>query len=101
VRARAINTRLSAGRPAIDPRRRRCRCRRAAPSAARLFAIYLFSRAGQQLMVDMARIRSVSDVKLPDGMKPLAEIKVMKPDPAAQEKETATIKEKYAEYFGL
>ena len=72
------------------------------PNAARLFAIYLFSRAGQQLMVDMARIRSVHpDVKLPDGMKPLAEIKVMKPDAAAQEKETATIKEKYAEYFGL
>jgi iron(III) transport system substrate-binding protein len=72
------------------------------PSAARLFAIYLFSRAGQQLMVDMARIRSVHpDVKLPEGMKPLSEVKVMKADPAAQEKETATIKETYAEYFGL
>ena len=31
---------------------------------------------------------------------PLA-MKVMKADPAAQEKETDTIKEKYAEYFGL
>ena len=72
------------------------------PNAARLFAIYLFSRAGQQMMVDMARIRSVHpDVKLPDGMKPLSEIKVMKADPAAQEKETDTIKEKYSEYFGL
>ena len=72
------------------------------PNAARLFVIYLFSRAGQQLMVDMARIRSVHpDVKLPEGMKPLSEIKVMKADPAAQQKETDTIKEKYAEYFGL
>lgn len=72
------------------------------PNAARLFVIYLFSRAGQQLMVDMARIRSVHpDVKLPEGMKPVSAIKVMRADPAAQQKETDTIKEKYAEYFGL
>ena len=67
-----------------------------------VFAIYLFSRDGQQLLVDMARMRSVHpDVKLPAGMKPLSEIKVDEADPAAQEKETAEIKKKYAEYFGL
>jgi iron(III) transport system substrate-binding protein len=72
------------------------------PNAARLFAIYLFSREGQQLLADVARLRSLHpDVKLPDGMKPLSEIKVMKADPAAQEKESETIKKKYAEYFGL
>jgi iron(III) transport system substrate-binding protein len=72
------------------------------PNAARLFAIYLFSRDGQQLMADMARIRSFHpEVNLPAGMKPLAEIKIMKADPAAQEQETAAIKKKYAEYFGL
>ena len=72
------------------------------PNAARLFAIYLFSRDGQQLMADMARIRSFHPgVKLPAGMKPLSELKIMRADPAAQEKETDTIKTKYAEYFGL
>lgn len=72
------------------------------PNAARLFAIYLFSAKGQQLMADMARLRSFNpDVKLPKGMKPLSQIKIMKADPAAQEEETAEIKKKYAEYFGL
>ena len=72
------------------------------PNAARVFANYLFSNDGQQLLVDMARMRSVHpDVKLPPGMKPLSEIKTMKADTAAQEKETAEIKKKYAEYFGL
>jgi iron(III) transport system substrate-binding protein len=72
------------------------------PNAARLFAIYLFSRDGQQLLADMARIRSFHpDVKLPDGMKPLSEIKIMPADPPAQIKETAEIKKRYAEYFGL
>lgn len=72
------------------------------PNAARLFAIYLFSKEGQQLLADMARIRSVNpDVKLPASMKPLSEIKIMKADTAAQEQATAEIKKKYAEYFGL
>jgi hypothetical protein len=38
---------------------------------------------------------------LPPGMKPLSEIKIMRSDTQAQEKETAEIKKKYAEYFGL
>jgi iron(III) transport system substrate-binding protein len=72
------------------------------PNAARVFANYLFSKDGQQLLVDMAKMRSAHpDVKLPADMKPLAEIKTMQPDTAAQEKETAEIKKKYAEYFGL
>jgi iron(III) transport system substrate-binding protein len=72
------------------------------PNAARVFAIYLFSKDGQQLLADMARIRSVHpDIKLPAGMKALSEIKVMKPDAAAQEQAVTEIKKKYAEYFGL
>src|SRR3954447_6459169 len=72
------------------------------PNAARLFALYLFSRDGQQLLSDMARIRSFHpDVKRPEGMKPLSEIKIMKADPDAQEKAVDEIKKKYAEYFGL
>ncbi len=72
------------------------------PNAARLFALYLFSRDGQKLLVDMARIRSFHpDVPTPEGAKPLAEIKVMKADPAKQAKQVDEIKKKYAEYFGL
>ena len=72
------------------------------PNAARLFALYLFSRDGQKLLVDMARIRSFHpDVPTPEGAKPLSEIKIMKADPAAQEKQVDEIKKKYAEYFGL
>ena len=71
-------------------------------NAARLFALYLFSREGQQLLSDMARIRSFHpEVKPPKGMKPLSEIKVMKADPAAQGKAGDEIKKRYAEYFGL
>ena len=71
-------------------------------NAARLFALYLFSRDGQQLLSDMARIRSFHpEVKPPQGMKPLAEIKIMKADSAAQEKAGDEIKKRYAEYFGL
>ena len=72
------------------------------PNAARLFDIYIFSTKGQQLMADMAQLRSFNpDVKPPKGMKPLSEIKIMKADPAAQQKETTEIKKKYAQYFGL
>src|SRR3954469_21562227 len=72
------------------------------PNAARAFANYLFSKDGQQLLVDMGRMRSAHpDVHLPPDMKNLSEIKTLKPDTAAQEKATAKIKKKYAEYFGL
>ena len=40
-------------------------------------------------------------MKLPESMKPLSEIKVLKSDPVAQEKAADEIKKKYAEYFGL
>jgi len=72
------------------------------PNAARLFISWLLSREGQQLLVDSDWLRSVDpDVKLKAGMKPLSEIKVLKADPAAQEKAADEIKKKYAECFGL
>ena len=71
-------------------------------NAARLFDLYLFSRDGQTLLVELARLRSFHpDVPTPRGAKPLPEIKIMKADPAAQAKEDEEIKKKYAEYFGL
>jgi iron(III) transport system substrate-binding protein len=72
------------------------------PNAARLFLSYLFSREAQQFLVDIGGMRSFHpDVTLKSGRRPLAEIKLMRADPEAQEKEIETIKKKYAEYFGV
>ncbi len=72
------------------------------PNAARLFLSYLFSREAQQFLVDIGGMRSFHpDVTLKAGRRPLAEIRLMRADPAAQEKEIDTIKRKYAEYFGI
>ena len=72
------------------------------PNAARLFLSYLFSREGQQVLADMAWLRSFGpDVKYHEGVKPLSEIKVMRPDAAKQVDMEDEIKKKYAEYFGL
>ena len=72
------------------------------PNAARLLVSFLFSREAQQFMSDVGGMRSFHpDVRLKEGRKPIAEIKLMKSDPETQEKETETIKRKYAEYFGI
>jgi iron(III) transport system substrate-binding protein len=72
------------------------------PNAARLFTIYVFSREGQQVLSDMAWLRSFHpEVKPHQGVKPLAEIKTMKADAAGQVEMGDEIKKKYAEYFGL
>jgi iron(III) transport system substrate-binding protein len=72
------------------------------PNAARLFTSWLFSRAGQQLLSDMASMRSFHPEVTPKpGVKPLSEIKLLKSDPVAQEKEVEAIKQKYAQYFGV
>jgi len=72
------------------------------PNAARLLINFLFSRETQQFMSDVGGLRSFHpDVRLKEGRKPIGEIKLMKSDPETQEKETETIKRKYAEYFGV
>ena len=71
------------------------------PNAARLLISFLFSRETQQFMSDVGGLRSFHpDVKLKEGRKPIAEIKLMKSDPETQERETEMIKRKYSEYFG-
>jgi len=72
------------------------------PNAAKLFMSFLFSQQAQQFLSDTGGMRSFHpDVKLKAGRKPLAQIKLMKSDPIAQEKATEEIKKKYAEYFGI
>lgn len=71
------------------------------PNAARLFISYLFSREGQQFLVDKGYLRSFHpDVTEPADRVKLSEIKVLTADPAEQEKAVEEIRQKYAEYFG-
>ncbi len=71
------------------------------PNAGRLFISFLFSREGQQLLVDMGQLRSFHpDVKEPADRIPLSSIKLLTADPAEQEKAVEEIKRRYAEYFG-
>src|SRR4029079_5957760 len=70
------------------------------PNAARLFYNWMQSREGQQLIIDWARQYSAHKqaVEKP-GVRPLAEIKLMKEDPAGIERDAETIKQKYAQIF--
>jgi iron(III) transport system substrate-binding protein len=70
------------------------------PNAARLLQSFLFSAEAQQLMVDFGGLRSMhARVKDKAGRKPLREIKLMKDDPVAVEKQADEIKARYSKYF--
>ncbi len=70
------------------------------PNAARLLQSFMFSPECQQLMVDVGGLRSFHAlVKDKEGRKPLAEIKLMKDDAAAVEKQAEEIKTRYTKYF--
>jgi iron(III) transport system substrate-binding protein len=70
------------------------------PNAARLLQSFLFSVEAQQLMVDFGGLRSMHAlVKDKAGRKPLREIKLMKDDPVAVEKQADQIKARYSKYF--
>ena len=70
------------------------------PNAARLAQSFMFSLECQQLMVDFGGLRSFHAlVKEKAGRKPLSEIKLMKDDPAAVEKQADDIKVRYSRYF--
>jgi iron(III) transport system substrate-binding protein len=70
------------------------------PNAARLFQCFCFSPECQQLVVDFGGMRSFhGQVTEKPGRKPLADIKVMKEDPAAVEKMSEEIKARYTKIF--
>jgi iron(III) transport system substrate-binding protein len=71
------------------------------PNAGRLFLNFLFSREGQQFLVDNGQQRSLApDVKEPADRMPLSKIKLLTADPEEQEKAADEIRRKYAEFFG-
>jgi iron(III) transport system substrate-binding protein len=72
------------------------------PNAARLMQSYIFSREGQQLLCDFAAQHSAHpQVTEKPGRRPLAQIKVMKDDPAAVEAQAEEIKARYSRIFGV
>ncbi len=70
------------------------------PNAARLFQAWMHSREGQQLLVDFSGQHSVhAQVQDKPGHKRLAEIKLMRDDPAGVEKTAEEIKTRYQQLF--
>ena len=70
------------------------------PNAARLLQCYMFTAECQQLGIDYGGLRSVHALtREKSGRKPLSEIKLMKHDPAAVEKQGADIKARYSKIF--
>src|ERR1700726_561598 len=70
------------------------------PNAAKLFQSYCFSREAQQLIIDFGGLRSVHpQIQEKASRTPLKDIKTMKDDAAAVEKEGDTIKARYTKLF--
>ena len=70
------------------------------PNAARLLQSYMFSAEGQQVMIDSAGMHSVHPLtKERPGRKSLSQIKLMKDDAAAVERESENIKKRYSQIF--
>jgi len=70
------------------------------PNAARLFQSFCLGREAQQLIIDVGGLRSVhSQTQDRPGRTPLKDIKTMKDDAAAVEKEGEAIKPRYTSLF--
>jgi len=70
------------------------------PNAAKLFQSFCFSRDAQQLIIDVGGLRSVHpQTQEKAGRKPFKDIKTIKDDAAAVEKEGDAIKARYTKIF--
>jgi iron(III) transport system substrate-binding protein len=70
------------------------------PNAAKLLQAYMFSAEGQQVLIDTAGMHSVHpQTKEKPGRKSLSQIKLMKDDAAAVERDSEQIKKRYSEIF--
>ena len=70
------------------------------PNAARLFQAFCFSRDAQQLIIDVGGLRSVHpQAREKPGRTRFRDIKTMKDDAAAVEKESDAIKSRYTKIF--
>ena len=72
------------------------------PNAAKLFQAYCFTPEAQQLIIDIGGLRSMHpNTKEKAGRKPFKDIKTMKDDAAAVEKESDAIKARYTKIFRI
>ena len=72
------------------------------PNAARLFQSFCFSREAQQLIIDVGGLRSAHPQTAEKaGRRPFRDIKTMKDDAAAVEKESDAIKARYTKIFRI
>jgi iron(III) transport system substrate-binding protein len=70
------------------------------PNAARLFQNWCFTTECQQLIVDAGALRSLHPlVKEKPGRRPFKDIRTMREDPAAVEKQSGEIKARYTRIF--
>src|SRR6516165_9616413 len=70
------------------------------PNAAKLFQSFCLSREAQQLIIDVGGLRSVHpDTHDKPGRRQLKDIKTMKDDAAAVERESDAIKARYSKIF--
>src|ERR1700730_15085795 len=70
------------------------------PNAAKLFQSFCFSRDAQQLIIDVGGLRSTHpQTQEKAGRKPFKDIKTMKDDAVAVEKEGDAIKARYSKIF--
>jgi iron(III) transport system substrate-binding protein len=70
------------------------------PNAAKLFQSFSLGREAQQMIIDVGGLRSVhSETKEKAGRKPFKDIKTMKDDAAAVEREGEAIKARYSKIF--
>ncbi len=70
------------------------------PNAARLLQSFMLSAECQQFNVDLGGLRTAHAlVKDKPGRKPFSEIKVMKDDAAAVERDSEEIKKRSTQYF--
>jgi iron(III) transport system substrate-binding protein len=70
------------------------------PNAARLLQSYMFSPEAQQMIIDIGGLRSAHpQTRDRPGRKPLSEIKAMKDDPVAVERDADEIKARYTRIF--
>ncbi|HLA20357.1 MAG TPA: extracellular solute-binding protein, partial [Pseudolabrys sp.] len=70
------------------------------PNAARLLQGYMFTAECQQLAIDHGGLRSAHALtKEKSGRKPMSQIKLMKDDAAAVEKQSGEIKARYTQIF--
>ena len=70
------------------------------PNAARLLQSFMLSAECQQFNVDLGGLRSAHAlVKDKPGRTPMKDIKIMKDDAAAVERESEQVKARYVQYF--